>query len=137
MARSPKTPAASADLRRSRRDRERLPVLVSVRYEDEGDCAFEVRDLSREGMFLCSDLLYELGDRVRLHVVLPGGHEFECGGEIVRVEVGLPGQGQGMGIAFVDLAEAHRDAIDRLLPREGARPRARAEVAPRLRAAGA
>jgi hypothetical protein len=112
-----RTVGTSGELRRHRRHR--VLTRVSIRYGDLGDAAFEVRDLSLEGIFLCSGLLYELGDQLALHITLPEGYELECGGEVVRVEVGLPGQGQGMGIAFRDLADADRAVIEKLLVREG------------------
>lgn len=89
-----------------------LPVLVSdAANKVKAAIRFEAADVSPGGAFLCSDLLFEIGEVLNLNIELPG-RQIRARGRVVRVSRGgTPDQPPGMGIEFVDLSPADRAAV--------------------------
>lgn len=75
--------------------------------EPDLEVTFEAFDLSGHGVFVCSELLPSLGDRLRLEIARDGGPAVVVDGEIVEVAVdpdeGRGGAGAGALIAFRDV----------------------------------
>ena len=105
------------DKQRPRRQHERRPVELPVVIEDaanrvRGKVRFDSRDLSVGGAFLRSDLLFEVGEEVRIDFTLPAGHRVHARGRVVRVSRERDGgQVPGMGIEFIALTDADREAV--------------------------
>jgi len=102
---------------RPRRQHERRPVELPVVIEDaankvRGKVRFDSHDLSVGGAFLRSDLLFEVGEEVRIDFTLPTGHRVHARGRVVRVSRERDGgQVPGMGIEFIALADPDREAV--------------------------
>jgi uncharacterized protein (TIGR02266 family) len=103
--------------KRPRRQHERRPVELPVVIEDaanrvRGKVRFDSRDLSVGGAFLRSDLLFEVGEEVRVDFALPDGHRVHARGRVVRVSRERDGgQVPGMGIEFIALTDPDRAAV--------------------------
>ena len=103
--------------KRPRRQHERRPVELPVVIEDaanrvRGKVRFDSKDLSVGGAFLRSDLLFEVGEEVRVEFSLPNGHRIHGRGRVVRVSRERDeGQEPGMGIEFIALTDPDRDAV--------------------------
>jgi uncharacterized protein (TIGR02266 family) len=101
----------------TQRQHERRPVELPVVIEDaanrvRGKVQFDSRDLSVGGAFLRSDLLFEVGEEVRVDFALPDGHRVHARGRVVRVSRERNGgQVPGMGIQFIELADPDREAV--------------------------
>jgi uncharacterized protein (TIGR02266 family) len=109
--------------KRQRRQHERRPVELPVVIEDaanrvRGKVRFDAADLSVGGAFLRSDLLFEVGEEVRVDFSLPDGHRVHARGRVVRVSRERDdGQVPGMGIEFIALADPDRDAVRAFISR--------------------
>jgi|WetSurMetagenome_2_1015567.scaffolds.fasta_scaffold86490_2 uncharacterized protein (TIGR02266 family) len=114
---------AGAGERRPRRRHERRPVELPVVIEDaanrvRGKVRFDSRDLSVGGAFLRSDLLFEVGEELRVDFSLPNGHRVHGRGRVVRVSRERDdGQEPGMGIEFIALTAEDRDAVRAFITR--------------------
>jgi uncharacterized protein (TIGR02266 family) len=103
--------------RRPRRQHERQLVELPVVIEDaanrvRGRVRFDSHDLSVGGAFLRSDLLFEVGEELRVEFSLPGGPRIHARGRVVRVSRERDtGHVPGMGIEFIALADADRAAV--------------------------
>jgi uncharacterized protein (TIGR02266 family) len=78
------------------------------------------QDLSNGGMFLRTQRLLPINAVIRLHIQLPGdGGELSVIARVVYVrdqsEAGQSGRKAGMGIQFLDMSQAHLDAIERFI----------------------
>jgi Tfp pilus assembly protein PilZ len=104
------------DMRKHSRRRVELPVLVSdAANKVKAAIRFEAADVSPGGAFLCSDLLFEIGEVLNLNIELPG-RQIQARGRVVRVSRGSTrDQPPGMGIEFVDLSPADRAAVQAAL----------------------
>ena len=96
----------------------RKELRIQVVLEDEfgeGFIYFYTTDVSLGGLFIESEIPLKIGTRVFLSFRLSGtGPMIRTTGEVVRLErllarvyTGI----SGMGIHFVDLEKAHREAI--------------------------
>lgn len=97
----------------------RKPLSVEFRVRDAddtvgGEILFDAVDISEGGAFLRSDYLLEEGDRIEVSFMLPAPVQRPV---VVRARVAwvtrrseLKGE-PGMGLEFVDLTPAERDAI--------------------------
>jgi c-di-GMP-binding flagellar brake protein YcgR len=109
--------------RRQRRQHERKLVELPVVIEDaanrvRGKVRFDSRDLSVGGAFLRSDLLFEVGEEVRIDFGLPNGHRVHGRGRVVRVARERDdGQEPGMGIEFIALTDQDREAVRAFIAR--------------------
>ena len=113
------TPSGRGNLRRYIRSAVELPVTVADSSNSvDGHIQFDTQDLSVGGAFVRSDLLFEVGEELGLTFGLPDGKQVRARGRVVRVarETGDEGVA-GMGIEFLDLSDADRDAILSLVTR--------------------
>ena len=113
------TPSGRSNLRRHVRSAVELPVTVADSTNSvDAHIQFDTQDLSAGGAFVRSDLLFEVGEELSLTFQLPDGKQVKARGRVVRVarETGDEGVA-GMGIEFVDLPDADRDAILALVTR--------------------
>jgi Tfp pilus assembly protein PilZ len=96
-----------------------LPVTVADSANSvDAVIAFDTQDLSVGGAFVRSDLLFEIGEELKLAFTLPDGTLVAARGRVVRVardagDDGVP----GMGIEFAALKDPDRDAIQALVTR--------------------
>lgn len=104
------------DMRKHSRRPVELPVLVSdAANKVKAAIRFEAADVSPGGAFLCSDLLFEIGEVLNLNIELPG-RQIQARGRVVRVSRGSsPDQPPGMGIEFVDLSPGDRAAVQAVI----------------------
>ena len=111
--------AARGNLRQHARSPVELPITVSdAANKVEGHIEFNTGDLSVGGAFIRSDLLFEVGEELQLDFAMPDGRQIRARGKVVRVardsgDDVIP----GMGIQFVALTDADRDAIRALCTR--------------------
>ena len=100
-----------------RRDK-RIPVDMWVEAEDGEDLYMQrAANLSVGGAFFAQTVPTLVGTKVKLRFQLPGdAEETECNGEIVSAAE----KGLGMGVRFVDLPEAARAKIEKLIDASGA-----------------
>ena len=99
-----------------RRDK-RIPVDMWVEAEDGEDLYMQrAANLSVGGAFFAQTVPTLVGTKVKLRFQLPGDAvEIECMGEIVSAAE----KGLGMGVRFVDLPEAARAKIEKLIDASG------------------
>ena len=92
-----------------------VAVPVHIRYESVLDFVeTQSMNISRAGMFIVTDELAPLGSRVDFKFDLADGFTLLAGmAEVVRVVT--TGTSVGMGIRFVELDEANRTLIDRIV----------------------
>jgi hypothetical protein len=101
----------------------RSPVELPVHVADatnsvNGQIQFDTQDLSVGGAFVRSDLLFEVGEILNLTFTLPDGQRISARGKVARVARDMGDDGvPGMGIEFVHLTDADRDAILALVTR--------------------
>jgi Tfp pilus assembly protein PilZ len=115
--RSDGAPRRAAPPARPSRKHERKQVELPVVLVDEanrvkGKIRFDSKDLSVGGAFLRSDLLFEVGEELRIEFALPAGPKVRARGKVVRVsrerDAGLA---PGMGVEFTELSESDREAV--------------------------
>jgi Tfp pilus assembly protein PilZ len=105
----------------NKRQHERRAVELPITVSDAANrvvaiIQFSTQDLSIGGAFVRSHLLFEIGETLSLQFALPDGRAIRASGKVVRVsrDTGddvVP----GMGIQFVDLPDADREALRRLV----------------------
>jgi Tfp pilus assembly protein PilZ len=105
------------DMRKHSRRTVELPVVVSdAANKVKAGIRFGAADVSVGGAFLCSDLLFEVGEVLNLTIQLPSSQQILARGRVVRVSRGAtPDQPPGMGIEFVDLSPVDRAAVEAAL----------------------
>lgn len=100
-----------------RRTGSRVAVILPVRVRYESVLDFvetQSMNISRTGMFIGTEEPAPLGHRIDFEFSLSDGYTLLRGtAEVVRVVKG--GAANGMGIRFVDLDEANRSLIDRIV----------------------
>lgn len=114
MSNNPPPPTTRPNQRRYERSAIDLPVVVTDAVNKvEGHIELTTQDVSAGGAFVRSDLLFEVGEEFVLAFELPSGRTIKARGRVVRVarELGDEGGVPGMGIQFVDLSDADREAI--------------------------
>jgi len=106
-----------ADKRQHERRAVELPITVSdAANRVVAIIQFSTQDLSIGGAFVRSHLLFEIGEVLSLQFSLPDGRPVRASGKVVRVsrDTGddvVP----GMGIQFLDLPDADREALRKLV----------------------
>jgi len=101
----------------------RRPLKVEIQVGDTslgGELHFDSLDFSEGGVFLASDLLFDLGEVLWISFVLPeAAFAIRTRGRVVwvrkEVDPAQPDEVAGMGIAFLDLSEAERAALGEYL----------------------
>jgi hypothetical protein len=94
-----------------------LPVTISdATNRVSGSILFDTQDISVGGAFIRSDLLFEVGEELGVAMTLPTGHVVNARAKVVRVARDS-GDDAGMGIQFVQLSEADREAVLALVQR--------------------
>lgn len=107
------------NLRRHARSLVELAVSISDSANRvQGKIEFDTHDLSLGGAFVRSDLLFEVGEELTLSFTLPAGQTVRARSRVVRVvrdtgDDGVP----GMGVEFLTLTDADREAILALVGR--------------------
>jgi c-di-GMP-binding flagellar brake protein YcgR len=106
----------SRDTRKHVRAELEVPVMISdVAKKVRRPIRFSTADVSGGGVFLRSDLLFEVGELLTMEFDLPGGHHIKTQGRVVRVaRGGVKDKHPGMGLEFVDISSDDRAAIVRL-----------------------
>jgi uncharacterized protein (TIGR02266 family) len=97
----------------NKRREERIPVDLWIEVSREGDLYYQrASNLSVGGAFFAQTIPLPVGTRVALKFTLPGDeHEISCEGDIVSAKE------LGMGVAFVNMADADRARLDRIIER--------------------
>ncbi len=100
-----------SDQASDRRKDRRVPVELWIEAEAGDELYFHrAANLSAGGAYFDKTIPEPAGKRVQLRFTLPGSaNEIRCQGEIVS------SQEFAMGVRFVDLTAADREAIERLL----------------------
>lgn len=100
-----------------RRMHPRFASAFTVRMPDAAALeVFATRDISAGGIFLATDRVIAIGERVRVVVVHPETKgEFELAGEVVRVSEKSARTPAGLGIRFVDVDASARERLDRFV----------------------
>ena len=114
MVKPPKPPPTPPTERRSA-ERVGLVTPIRIRYESVIDFVeTQSMNISRTGMFIVTDAPAPLGSRIEFEFSLTDGFVLLCGlAEVVRVAMG--GIVEGMGVRFLDLDDANRRVIERIV----------------------
>jgi hypothetical protein len=114
-AQAPRRQPARKEARRHARRSSELPTVVTeAESRVEAGLQLDMRDLSLGGAFLRSSLLFEVGEVLTIEFDLPGGRTICARARVVHVSRDpepKSGRGSGMGIEFIALAEADRQAM--------------------------
>ena len=105
-----------------RRDQERSPCRTPVRIgyvegEDLVDDCFwlDSTDVSEDGVFLHTDLLFPVGERLELEFSVPGrAKPVRSAGRVVRVVSDARASGSGVAVKLEGLCEEQRRAMSRM-----------------------
>ena len=110
---------SAEDKRRHERHTLELPITVSdAANRVMAIIQFDTQDLSEGGAFVRSNLLFEIGETLSLAFSLPDGRSVRASGKVVRVSRDTGDDTvPGMGIMFVDLGDADREALVRTIAR--------------------
>jgi len=114
MAKPPKPPPPPPTERRSA-ERVGLVTPIRIRYESVIDFVeTQSMNISRTGMFIVTEAPAALGSRIEFEFSLTDGFVLLSGlAEVVRVAMG--GIVEGMGVRFLDLDDANRRVIERIV----------------------
>lgn len=103
--------------RRLCRRHRRTQVGIEVLRNGES-MPFDCFDLSALGLYLHSELLFDLGEIVDLRIALPNQPwPIQATGEIIRVQIDEDGMGAGMGVAFREISGQDQTYLERYLMR--------------------
>jgi uncharacterized protein (TIGR02266 family) len=106
-----------------KRSSDRKPIKVQITVHDGegfGDLYFETKDLSSGGVFIASDLLLDVGEKLHLEFQLPNtSSPIVVEGTVVRV-IRVPRMPSkdfkpGMGIKFTKISEEHKKQLEEFL----------------------
>jgi type IV pilus assembly protein PilZ len=114
--------AAQSD--RDKRKEQRIPVDLWIEAEREGELYYQrAGNLSVGGAFFVQTIPLPVGTRVTLKFTLPGDtHEIVCDGDIVSAKE------LGMGVQFVNMQDADRTRLEKIIDRVVAQLAKRAEA---------
>lgn len=101
----------------------RKPIKVQITVHDGegfGDLYFETKDISTGGIFITSDLLLDVGEKLHLEFHLPDSNKpVQAEGTVVRVirVPRLPDQDfkPGMGIKFTKISDEDKKRLENFL----------------------
>jgi hypothetical protein len=113
------SPIARSDVRRFARQTALLPVVVrAAGNKVEAGIRLDAADLSEGGAFLCSDLLFEVGEVLSLEIPVSDDDVLAATGRVAWVTRGGDGRvPAGMGIAFERLSAPDRRRLTQTLRR--------------------
>ena len=117
--------SSMADRKTNQRRHPRTPIDVPIAVQAKGarlqaHIQFTTHDISEGGAFIVSDLLFEIGEELLLTFALPGSLGIRVSSKVVRVQ--RASGAAGMGIVFIDLTDANKTAIARLVASLGRQP---------------
>ena len=120
---------AQGGKRKEKRTSKRITFRARVDYELESEDTFvfeHMANLSKGGIFLATRTPLAVGTTTTLRFDIPkGGRTVEVQGRVAWINEYRPGgenPNPGMGVEFVDLDEADRDVITRLVKRKAILP---------------
>jgi hypothetical protein len=107
------TPPRGRNLRRYDRKAALIPVVVrAAGNKIQAGVRLDTADLSEGGLFLRSDLLFEVGEDLTLEIPLSGGKTTIATGRVAWVTRGTGKRASaGMGIEFARLSAHDRRAL--------------------------
>lgn len=102
---------------------DRKPIKVQITVHDGegfGDLYFETHDVSSGGIFIASDLLLDVGEKLHIEFQLPGSQKpVHAEGTVVRVTrvPRLPGKDfkPGMGVKFTKISPEDKKRLEEFL----------------------
>ncbi len=111
------------DQQRNHRQHARHHLEAEIEIGDGftgGELTFDSHDVSKGGLFLKSDLLFEVGETFWISFAFPGTEmAVRTRGQVVWVkrnpDENDPTDQAGMGVKFLDLSEAEQAALDAYL----------------------
>jgi uncharacterized protein (TIGR02266 family) len=96
----------------------RVPVTLQIKFAGLDDLAAMIRastlNLSLGGMFICTEKVKPVGQRVEIELPLKEGPPLRIKGVVRHIHT-LDGQPHGLGIEFDDLSPEARGVIENLL----------------------
>lgn len=95
----------------------RLRAVILLVEGDEKPCSyemFEATEMSADGVFLAGDLFLEIGETVTLELAADGADPVRAQARVIRLE---RGDRNGMAVAFQDLGDEERRALQELSTR--------------------
>ena len=106
-------PARTRNLRRHDRKNALVPVVVrAAGNKIQAGVRLDTGDLSEGGLFLRSDLLFEVGEDLTLEIPVAGGKTTTASGRVAWVTRGTGKKASaGMGIEFARLSAHDRRAL--------------------------
>ncbi|MFT3707672.1 MAG: PilZ domain-containing protein [Archangium sp.] len=109
---------------KDKRKEQRIPVDLWIEAEREGELYYQrAGNLSVGGAFFVQTIPLPVGTRVSLKFTLPGDtHEIVCDGDIVSAKE------LGMGVQFVNMQDADRARLEKIIDRVVAQLAKRAEA---------
>lgn len=96
---------------------------ASIRVRTQLDCSFapvatahvgRITNLSRSGVFLCSESLVPIGERITIRIFLEGGSELTVPGVVANHFIGTEAGKRGMGVRFGPMSPDAMKVIDEL-----------------------
>jgi hypothetical protein len=103
----------TGNVRRYQRKSALIPVLVrAAGNKVQAGVRLDTADLSEGGLFLRSDLLFEVGEDLSIEIPLPNGKVTVARGRVAWVTRGSGKKASaGMGIEFARLSDPDRRAL--------------------------
>lgn len=103
----------AAETDKDKRKEERIPVDLWIEAEREGELYYQrAGNLSVGGAFFVQTIPLPINTRVSLKFTLPGDtHEIVCDGDIVSAKE------LGMGVQFVNMKDADRQRLEKIIDR--------------------
>ena len=102
-----------------RRAARRVPLALSVRVAEPAGARYHTRDLSWEGLFLCTARPLELGEELELSLELGTGASLKATGVVARTQivqmVGEQPLLSGMALRFTRLEPGDQERLKRLV----------------------
>ena len=104
---------------KERRIARRVPLALVVRVGGGTGAVYHTRDLSWDGVFLCTPRPLEVGEQMELALELGTGDTISAGALVTRTQivqtVGEQPLLSGMAVRFTRLEPAERERLDRIV----------------------
>lgn len=112
MARMPDTPGSASPRDEDRRQFERIPARIDVRFTHPSDAAKALRayslNFSVGGLCVRTQKTYAIGDQLRLEMKI-SGHEFRLAGIVAWARSGA------IGVRFHEVTDEDRERLTQLV----------------------